>query len=682
MLSPQSPKAILWIHGQGGVGKTSLMARLRDDAIAAGYAVLALDARDLQPEPQAFFAAMADALHVPSADAVADRLAGTPHVITLDTYEILDALDSWLRNDLVPSLPETIRLIIASRQPPAPWQRDPGLAGLIEVLALGNLPLEHARELLVRRGVPASQHDALCEATHGHPLALALVADMAANKTSSTFRLADAPDVVAALVENLVRTLPGPLHRQALFLAAEAHTTNENLLREVFGASEAAALYEWLRGLSIIETGARGLVPHELARDALSAEGMMRDREAVVQLHRVTTQWLLRQIDATQDEQERTRWVLEWLYLHRHNDTVREVLDCRRLGVIRAQTYSAADHDDVLALVTARTNPAVASVVSAWIAFIPAGIAVYRSAEGEVEGCAGVFELDLEQLGSAAGFDPFAALLLAQVQQRRWLVAGERVHIARFFVHRASGVLARPALNELQARLVARWIMPPPLTMSFVVLHAAGRTLGREQDHRWHRINAYADHTRVQELGFPLGSAEYEVLGHDWRKTPRSAWLELMARRELTGAVSPYQEHGPGSARQTPSREDFRQAVRLALRDYTREGEVLARSPLRRLCLPASDRGDGRAVRALLLDAAKSLKEHPRDSKLFRALDVTYLSPAPTQEGAAERLGLPFSTYRRHLAAAVNRVADQLWFRCSAGPGVALDGRIPVERAE
>ena len=50
-----------------------------------------------------------------------------------------------------------------------------------------------------------------------------------------------------------------------------------------------------------------------------------------------------------------------------------------------------------------------------------------------------------------------------------------------------------------------------------------------------------------------------------------------------------------------------------------------------------------------------------RDQKLYRVLDLTYLNPAPKQEAAADRLGLPFSTYRRHLTAAVGRLTDWLW---------------------
>jgi hypothetical protein len=64
---------------------------------------------------------------------------------------------------------------------------------------------------------------------------------------------------------------------------------------------------------------------------------------------------------------------------------------------------------------------------------------------------------------------------------------------------------------------------------------------------------------------------------------------------------------------------------------------------------------------ALVREAAERLQASPRDLKLYRALDHTYLHPAATQEQAAELLDLPFSTYRRHLKAGVLRLTEILW---------------------
>ena len=73
------------------------------------------------------------------------------------------------------------------------------------------------------------------------------------------------------------------------------------------------------------------------------------------------------------------------------------------------------------------------------------------------------------------------------------------------------------------------------------------------------------------------------------------------------------------------------------------------------------------ALEALIRDAVDALAEHPRDDKLLRAVDRTYLRPAATQESAAAMLGLPFSTYRRHLTQGVARIIAWLWERVDPG---------------
>jgi hypothetical protein len=118
------------------------------------------------------------------------------------------------------------------------------------------------------------------------------------------------------------------------------------------------------------------------------------------------------------------------------------------------------------------------------------------------------------------------------------------------------------------------------------------------------------------------------------------------------------------------SQPDFAEAVRRALRDFTRPA-ALATNPLLRARV-AADHGDGTptavTLQALLREAAETLRTHPRDEKFYRALLHTYLEPAATQELASELLRLPFSTYRYHLNGAVNRVTEWLWQRELHGP--------------
>ncbi len=67
------------------------------------------------------------------------------------------------------------------------------------------------------------------------------------------------------------------------------------------------------------------------------------------------------------------------------------------------------------------------------------------------------------------------------------------------------------------------------------------------------------------------------------------------------------------------------------------------------------------ALCTLLDDTTARLADDPRDEKYYRAVYRTYLNPAPTQEQAAEQLGVPFSTFRPHLTRGLDRVSDILW---------------------
>ena len=95
---------------------------------------------------------------------------------------------------------------------------------------------------------------------------------------------------------------------------------------------------------------------------------------------------------------------------------------------------------------------------------------------------------------------------------------------------------------------------------------------------------------------------------------------------------------------------------------------ALSASPL--LCAPLTARRVGPVASpdqraAALLDvireAIASLRGGRRGERLHRVLERTYLRPGLTQAQAAVALGLPFSTYRRHLKEAVDALEDLLW---------------------
>ena len=135
---------VVHVHGVPGIGKSSLVARFAHDARDAGAAIIELDGRTLEPTDRGIHDALASSLGCEGATPkrlyarlgeVAPRT-----VIVIDHYEVLRLIDTWLRQVFVPSLPDTARVVLASREPPvAGWLTAPELTGAVEVLNLGRL---------------------------------------------------------------------------------------------------------------------------------------------------------------------------------------------------------------------------------------------------------------------------------------------------------------------------------------------------------------------------------------------------------------------------------------------------------------------------------------------------------------------------------------------------------------
>jgi hypothetical protein len=111
----------------------------------------------------------------------------------------------------------------------------------------------------------------------------------------------------------------------------------------------------------------------------------------------------------------------------------------------------------------------------------------------------------------------------------------------------------------------------------------------------------------------------------------------------------------------------FAGALKDALRDFHRT-DLLAQNPLLRSGIGGLNETAGPPeLKALLSQTVSTLFGNARDEKLRRVIELTYFQPALKQEVVADRLSLPFGTYRRHLTAARDRLARWLWeSACSA----------------
>jgi hypothetical protein len=169
---------------------------------------------------------------------VAGRLAGA--VLLVDGYEQLGPIDGWLRQAFLPALPADALVVLAGRDAPAsPWRTDPGWRSLVAVRRLDHFDEAESDELLALAGVAPPVRAHLVRLGRGHPLAMALLADVAVTGTVPD-SLAEVPDLVSALLETLLRGAPSDAHMSGLAACATAWLTTEDLLRKVVGADAPA----------------------------------------------------------------------------------------------------------------------------------------------------------------------------------------------------------------------------------------------------------------------------------------------------------------------------------------------------------------------------------------------------------------------------------------------------------
>jgi len=267
--------ATLFLHGPGGIGKSTLLRRLADDAEAAGRTVVRVDGSAVSSSPSAFARAAGAAATSPRA------------VLLVDAFERCAELETWLREEFLPGLSDGAIVVVAGRQAPSStWRADPSWSGALTVRALRGLSTTEATALLTARGVPAHIQDSVLAYAGGHPLALSLAADSARHGDPAARAWHPTHDLIETLLGELIGPVPSPIHQLALHVCAHAHSTTEELLRSVMPAGDPAELFAWLRGQSYIESGTAGLRPQEIVRDLLDADLLWRDPTGYDAIHR------------------------------------------------------------------------------------------------------------------------------------------------------------------------------------------------------------------------------------------------------------------------------------------------------------------------------------------------------------------------------------------------------------
>ena len=652
--SPEPQFLVLYIHGPPGIGKTTLLDVYAEIAAETGASVVRLDGRDLVASPQAVL----QALGVPEVFEVDSTIAGPSQdgrmVIMFDSYERLASLDEWVRTWLAPRLPATAVTVLAGRAAPdSAWRADSAWRELLRVVSLRNLSPEDSRRYLHACGVNPVRFDQFVELAHGHPLGLSLLTDVHVRGGEAA---ADplTPDLVGTLLRRFVEIVPSGQHRRALEACALSRVTTEALLREVLGRQDAYEVFGWLRELSFVESGPEGVYPHDLARDALDADLRWRDPDGYRQLLRGIRDHINRRM-LTSRGQEQQHAIADAKYMFRRLPGVPSPVDWGPWGEQQPEPARPADGEPIRELVLAWEGEASAAIAARWWKRQPEGFFVVRGQDRLVGGIVAVLDLTRASAEDLAA-DPGARAAWDFATRQGAPRPGEAVTQSRFIVDREAYQGPSATLNAVATLALQRYFSIPNLAWDFLTL---------ADPERWDAYFAAADQPRADGADFFVGDRRYGLFAHDFRRVQADVLLERITERALAQDIT-----ASPAAIKPPllmlSQTEFDDSVRQALRDLRRP-DLLARNPLLRTRLvhdrAGNDEPSAATLERLMRAAVETLREHPRDDKLWRAVERTYVRPAATQERAAAALGLPFSTYRRHLTQGVDRVVRWLWDR-------------------
>lgn len=639
----ESPYVVLFVHGPGGIGKTSLLAAWADLATAAQRRCVRIDARDAAPSAEGVLDALRSAFSAaPSVDPIG--LVEPGCVLMIDTYELFEPVDSWVRSSLIPGLPADAVVVLAGRNAPSrSWQLAPW-AAVTHVTALRNFDPDESRSLLRSFAIDPGRVDEVVGLTHGHPLGLALVADTMARGGAAAVEPM-APDLVRRLVRTFIDNIPDAAHRKALEACAVIRVTTEPALRHVLGLDDAHELFDWLRGLSFVEAGPDGVFPHDLARDAIMRDLLWRDPDAFHAVFNANLKYMFGRL-LTGSGIEQLRAIFDLQHYYRHVEEVSSLYDWTTFGQVRIEPAGSARFPAVLEIIERWFGRESVPVARHWCERFPDGALVAVDRAGTVRGM--FIQFDLGR-ATAADFavDPGAGAAWDWLQRTAPTTATDAVPMVRFWADRDKGQDASASSHLVGALSGQTWLTTPNLSMWL------GCGLDAE---KYRAYAAFFDFDMVLLPQLETAGRPFGMMAHDFRVVPIVAWLDRNTKKLITRLVDPTSAEPAPIVLAYPA---FRDAARQLLRDLHRPDRLRANALAQSRIIGAADPEE--ELSELVHRAVVQLREDPRDLKLYRAVERTYLKPAPSQEKAAELLGLPFSTYRRHLTVGVERIVASLW---------------------
>jgi hypothetical protein len=378
--------AIWYIHGIAGIGKSTLLRAFASAAQRDGCSILSLDGRATEPTAAGFLTGISQKigrkLTVGDLAASLDSQSNITAII-VDNYESLVLLDPWIRQVLVPALPNSVRLFLAARESPGPgWRRDSPGNVLLRTLALNTLDRAAAEHLLARFGFEGADARIINHVTAGHPLALVLAGGKLRDWAGT---VADAlVDVNADLAQVYLNGIDGKDLREAVEAASVVRRVTTPMLAALLPHIAASDVFENLRQLPFVEAVQDGLHIHDAVRGAVAAALELSDPPRFRRYQRAA--WRYTKSEARRGAPGDTwRHTADMIYLLR-NRVIREAFFPSASTGFSVDRITAGDFDEIVAVAKRYEPEPVVGLMRNWLAKDPSPFFAIRDRQNRIVG--------------------------------------------------------------------------------------------------------------------------------------------------------------------------------------------------------------------------------------------------------------------------------------------------------
>ncbi len=235
-------------------------------------------------------------------------------LLMVDNYEWIGEFDDWVRTQLAEKLEGHVLLTLAGRRrlESQGWQELIRL-GLIAQIHLQPFAAGEAQSYLSKKGFTDPQMaQAMADYADGHPLVLALLADLGQGSLGDLAHAPERHQIVGQLLTRIKRSVSADLNT-ALEACAILRLVDEDKLAWMLGQPNAGAIFDAVWHFDFVKTRSGGIALHEAVWDALNQDLKYRNATRYCELQAKAAEYYERALTQP-NPKDRERLELERLY--------------------------------------------------------------------------------------------------------------------------------------------------------------------------------------------------------------------------------------------------------------------------------------------------------------------------------------------------------------------------------